>query len=143
MILGFLKPDQGSIRVNGFDVSKKLNEVRKIIGYVPDHVSLYPHLTGIENLDYFCRLAGLKYTVEELEHFLEMCTLQSIAFHQRLSIYSKGMIQKVGIAIAYAKKAQVYLLDEPSSGLDPIADEELSVLLKKLASQHNAIANPF
>ncbi|MEO1654172.1 MAG: AAA family ATPase, partial [Bacteroidota bacterium] len=58
---------------------------------------------------------------------------------KKVSEYSKGMRQKVGIAIAYAKKAQVYLLDEPASGLDPLASNELSDLLKKLASEGASI----
>ena len=86
-------------------------------------------------MDYFCRLAGLNYSKEELKDFLTVCGLQSEAHHQRVSGYSKGMRQKVGIAIAYAKNAEVYLLDEPASGLDPLASNELSKLLKKLASE--------
>ena len=108
-------------------------------GYIPENVSLYPYLSGIENLDYFCRLAGFNYSKEELSEFLNTCGLQSDAHHQRVSSYSKGMRQKAGIAIAYAKKAKVYLLDEPASGLDPLASNELSALLKKLAEEGAAI----
>ena len=61
--------------------------------------------------------------------------MASEAHVKKVSGYSKGMRQKVGIAIAYAKKAKVYLLDEPASGLDPLASNELSKLLKKLASE--------
>ena len=61
--------------------------------------------------------------------------MQAEAHPKKVSDYSKGMRQKVGIAIAYAKKAKVYLLDEPASGLDPLASNELSELLKKLASE--------
>lgn len=67
------------------------------------------------------------------------CGLQEEAHSQKVAGYSKGMRQKVGIAIAYAKKAEVYLLDEPASGLDPLASNELSELLKKLASEGAAI----
>ncbi|MGH1366927.1 MAG: ABC transporter ATP-binding protein [Calditrichia bacterium] len=135
MILGFLKPESGSISVGDMDVSLKENEVRTMIGYIPEDVNLYPYLSGLENLDYFSRLAGLKYTQTELTNFLNTCGLQSEAHTKRVSDYSKGMRQKVGIAIAYAKKARVYLLDEPASGLDPLASNELSVLLKKLADE--------
>ena len=61
--------------------------------------------------------------------------MQKEAHRKKVSDYSKGMRQKVGIAIAYAKNAQVYLLDEPASGLDPLASNELSALLKKLAAE--------
>ena len=139
MLLGFLQPDSGSLRINQLDVAKNTEKARKITGYIPENVSLYPYLTGMENLDYFCRLAGFTYSNEELVDFLNTCGLQSEAHHQRVSGYSKGMRQKVGIAIAYAKKAKVYLLDEPASGLDPLASNELSALLKKLASEGAAI----
>lgn len=135
MLLGFLNPDSGKVQINDIDATKNAKDARKIIGYIPENVNLYPYLSGVENLDYFCRLAGLKYSKTELQDFLASCGLQSEANDQKVSAYSKGMRQKVGIAIAYAKKAKVYLLDEPASGLDPLASKELSILLKKLASE--------
>jgi len=139
MLLGFLPPDSGTVSINQLNVSKKADEVRNLIGYIPENVNLYSYLSGIENLDYFCRLAGLKYTQNELQDFLTTCGLQKEAHRKRVSGYSKGMRQKVGIAIAYAKKVKVYLLDEPASGLDPLASNELSELLKKLADEGAAI----
>ncbi|MEM6380195.1 MAG: ABC transporter ATP-binding protein, partial [Bacteroidota bacterium] len=135
MLLGFLKPDAGTVQINDLDTTQKAKDVRKMVGYIPENVNLYPYLTGLENLDYFCRLAGLKYSKSELKEFLLTCGLQGEAHNKKVSEYSKGMRQKVGIAIAYAKKAQVYLLDEPASGLDPLASNELSALLKKLAAE--------
>jgi ABC-2 type transport system ATP-binding protein len=126
LLLGFLSPDSGTIAM-GENTSAE-------IGYIPENVNLYPYLSGIENLDYFSKLAGLKYSNSELSQFLSECGLQAEAHHKRTEAYSKGMRQKVGIAIAYAKKAKVYLLDEPASGLDPLASNELSTLLKKLAA---------
>lgn len=139
MLLGFLKPDNGNTLVDGIDTSLQPDEARKLIGYIPENVSLYPYLTGIENLDYFCRLAGRKYHKKELSNFLTVCGLQAEFHNNRTETYSKGMRQKVGIAIAYAKKAKVYLLDEPASGLDPLASNELSGLLTKLADEGAAI----
>jgi ABC-2 type transport system ATP-binding protein len=135
MLLGFLRPDSGTVKINELDTFQKAQEVRKLIGYIPENVNLYPYLSGIENLDYFCQLAGLKYVKNDLQNFLSNCGLQSEAHHKKVSEYSKGMRQKVGIAIAYSKKAKVYLLDEPASGLDPLASNELSDLLKKLAAE--------
>lgn len=139
ILLGFLKPDDGKTLVNGIDTSSDADVARKQIGYIPENVNLYPYLTGIENLDYFCKLAGKKYSKSELSDFLTACGLQAEAHSKRTETYSKGMRQKVGIAIAYAKQAKVYLLDEPASGLDPLASNELSVLLKKLAAEGAAI----
>ncbi len=136
LILGFLKPDSGNIKIAGF----ASNHVQShMMGYIPENVNLYPYLTGVENLDYFCKLAGLIYTKKELSAYLTECGLSLEAHTKLTSRYSKGMRQKVGIAVAYAKKAQVYLLDEPASGLDPVSSNELSELLKKLASNGAAI----
>ena len=131
LLLGFLKPDSGSLTISGN--SKNINASG--IGYIPENVNLYPYLSGLENLDYFCKLAKLNYSKKELAQFLSDCGLQNDAHNKRTESYSKGMRQKVGIAIAYAKKAKVYLLDEPASGLDPLASNELSEMLKKLASE--------
>ncbi len=135
MLLGFLNPDSGAIFINAIDAVKNPEATRKLIGYIPENVNLYPYLSGLENLEYFCKLAGLNYKAKELTNFLTSCGLENQAHKKRVSGYSKGMRQKVGIAIAYAKNAAVYLLDEPASGLDPLASNELSNLLQKLASE--------
>ncbi|WP_345990033.1 ABC transporter ATP-binding protein [Chryseobacterium sp. Chry.R1] len=139
MLLGFLKPDMGITKINDVDTSIDAKKAREAIGYIPENVNLYPYLTGIENLHYFCKLAGKNYNTEELSDILNTCGLQRDSHNKRTGAYSKGMRQKVGIAIAYAKKAKVYLLDEPASGLDPLASNELSALLKKLAKEGAAV----
>ena len=137
LILGFLEPDEGTIQIVNDLVDSKNRS--SLIGYIPENVNLYSYLSGIENLDYFCKLSGFDYNTDELSNFLNECGLQTSAHNKRISSYSKGMRQKVGIAIAYAKKAQIYLLDEPASGLDPLSSNELSDLLKKLAANGSAI----
>ncbi|NRB63449.1 MAG: ABC transporter ATP-binding protein [Saprospiraceae bacterium] len=139
MLLGFIKPDSGDVQIQQKDCFNQSGEIRKLIGYIPENVNLYPYLSGVENLNYFCTLAGHHYAKSQLQDFLITCGLEPDAHHQRVSNYSKGMRQKVGIAIAFAKKANVYLLDEPASGLDPMASNELSVLLTKLADTGAAI----
>lgn len=133
LLLGFLKADKGEI--NMVDNNDNLVIQQDKIGYIPENVNLYPYLTGVENLDYFSKLAGLKFNSEELYSFLIQCGLEESAFNKSISEYSKGMRQKVGIAIAYAKNAKIYLLDEPASGLDPLSSNELSILLKKMSER--------
>ena len=96
---------------------------------------LYPSLTAVENLDYFSGIAGKNLSTTALKETLQESGLQSEAFDQRISTFSKGMRQKVGIAIALAKEAKVLLLDEPTSGLDPKASNEFGLLLKKLKAK--------
>tara|TARA_B100001175_G_C19424712_1_gene597978 strand:+ start:366 stop:1061 length:696 start_codon:yes stop_codon:yes gene_type:complete len=133
LILGFLEPDNGVINMANIEDGSEVN--RDKIGYIPENVNLYPYLSGIENLDYFSRIAGLKFTNTQLNSFLLECGLNREDFQKSISEYSKGMRQKVGIAIAYAKNAKIYLLDEPASGLDPLSSNELSMLLKKMSEK--------
>jgi ABC-2 type transport system ATP-binding protein len=139
LFLGFLEPTSGQAFINGISVAENPQEIRKHLAYIPETVMLYPNLTGIENLQYFSSLAGFDYSKKELGGLLDTAGLQSKAFDQRLSGYSKGMRQKVGIAIAVAKEAKVLLLDEPTSGLDPKASNEFSAIIKTLAARGTAI----
>ena len=133
LLLGFLRPDSGSIEI--IDSTNNKTITNNEIGYIPENVNLYPYLSGLENLDYFCRIAGIKFNSSELKSLLNECGLEHDAYNKPTSDYSKGMRQKVGIAIALAKNAKIYLLDEPASGLDPMASNELSEILKKLSSK--------
>ena len=139
IFLGFVKPTEGVTKINGISVVDHPEETKKFIAYIPETVLLYPNLTGVENLKFFSFLAGFDYDNEALTNFLSKAGLQSDAHHNRLGGYSKGMRQKVGIAIAIAKKAKVLLLDEPTSGLDPKASNEFSEILKELASERTTI----
>ena len=139
IFLGFVKPTEGAAKINGISVVDHLEETKKFIAYIPETVLLYPNLTGVENLKFFSSLAGFDYDNEALTNFLSKAGLQADAHHNRLGGYSKGMRQKVGIAIAIAKKAKVLLLDEPTSGLDPKASNEFSEILKELASEGTTI----
>ncbi|MCF0063260.1 ABC transporter ATP-binding protein [Dyadobacter chenwenxiniae] len=139
LFLGFIAPTEGNALINGISVAENPQEIKKYLAYIPETVMLYPNLTGIENLEYFSSLAGFDYSKKELGELLATAGLQSKAFDQRLAGYSKGMRQKVGIAIAVAKKAKVLLLDEPTSGLDPKASNEFSRIIKTLAANGTAI----
>jgi len=139
LFLGFIEPSGGTAAINSISVAEQPQEIKKYLAYIPETVMLYPNLTGLENLQYFSSLAGFDYSKAELGELLATAGLQAQAFDQRLAGYSKGMRQKVGIAIAVAKKAKVLLLDEPTSGLDPKASNEFSEILKTLAARGTAI----
>ena len=139
ILLGFLEPDEGEAFIDDIDVTANEDSARKKIGYISENVNLYDYLTGIENLNYFCKIAGEDYNDEALSKILNDCGLDSNVINKKVGSYSKGMRQKVGIAIAFAKKAKVLLLDEPASGLDPLASTELSSTLKSLAKKGTAV----
>ena len=138
-LLGFLTPDSGRALIDGLDVVAQPLETKRRLAYIPEQVNLYGYFSGVENLAYFSELAGHRYADAELRRFLADAGLQTAAHDQRVSGYSKGMRQKVGIAIALAKQAKALLLDEPTSGLDPSASHEFSQLLRKLRERGVAI----
>ena len=121
LFLGFHKPDSGVALIDGVNVQEDLTAARRRAAYLPETVALYDKLTGRENLAFFDRLAGQKHSADELSALLTEAGLADDAHDRRVGTYSKGMRQKVGIAIALAKGARALLLDEPLSGLDPSA----------------------
>lgn len=139
IFLGFTEASLGKASINGLEVKPNDNTTKKYIAYIPEVVQLYGNLSGTENLDFFSRLAGFKYSKELLSDFLSKSGLQADAHSKRLSTYSKGMRQKVGISIALAKNADVILMDEPTSGLDPKATAEFTEICKSLAQQGKTI----
>lgn len=140
LFLGFVEPTSGSALIHGLDVAAHPVETKRYIAYIPEQVMLYGNLTGVENLRYFSALAGHDhYTRDELLGFLTDAGLPPEAALRRVATYSKGMRQKVGIAVAVAKRAEALLLDEPTSGLDPKASNEFSALLSRLSAQGVAI----
>jgi len=139
LFLGFIEPSAGSALVGGIVVNDDPIAARHRLAYIPETVMLYGSLTGFENLEYFVRLGGHVPTPDELHAYLDRAGLQREAHDRPLKTYSKGMRQKVGVAIALAKRAEALLLDEPTSGLDPKASNEFSQLILTLARGGAAI----
>lgn len=137
IFLGFINKDSGQAFIADKEIEK--DETNQLTAYIPETVQLYGNLSGVENLNFFSRLAGFNYSTSELEDFLSKTGLQEDAQHNRLSSYSKGMRQKVGIAIALAKNAEVIFMDEPTSGLDPKATSEFTKICKQLAQMGKVI----
>jgi ABC-2 type transport system ATP-binding protein len=139
IFLGFIEPSGGQALINNTEVKPNNAETNKMIAYIPEIVQLYGNLSGIENLDFFSKLAGFSYSENELTAFLTKAGLQETAHASRLFTYSKGMRQKVGIAIALSKKADVIFMDEPTSGLDPKATAEFTAICQELANEGKSI----
>jgi ABC-2 type transport system ATP-binding protein len=131
VFLNFVDPSEGQALVGGLDVTREPLATKQLLAYIPEQVMLYGALSGLENLRYFAALAtGRKPVNAELLALLAQAGLDATAAERRVATYSKGMRQKVGIAIALAKNAKALLLDEPTSGLDPKAAAEFSQLLR-------------
>ena len=138
--LGFTEPTAGTVKICGIDVAKDPLEAKKHVAYVSENVMLYGNFTARQNLDFFTKLGGRKnVSDEDYERVLERVGLQREAFNRRVKGFSKGMRQKLGIAIAIMKDAEVILLDEPTSGLDPKSGAEFIQLLAELREEEKAI----
>jgi ABC-2 type transport system ATP-binding protein len=142
--LGFVRPGSGAVRVCGHEVGRNPMAARSQLAYVPENVALYGHLSARENIDYFLRLAGTEAGAgaggaERIESALSAVGLAASSWDRRLAGFSKGMRQKVAIALALARSVPVLLLDEPNTGLDPQATSEFNRLLQSLRAQQVAI----
>jgi len=140
LLLGLLRPTSGTALVKGVDVATQPIAARRHLAYVPEQAQLYPHLSGLENLGYFLGLAlASPPPPERLHALLREAGLPAEAITRPVSGYSKGMRQKVVLALALARQAEVLLLDEPTSGLDPVSIRELGLLIKRLSAQGAAV----
>jgi ABC-2 type transport system ATP-binding protein len=126
LFLGFTRPSSGEALVDGTPVDSDPIAARRLIAYVPEQVNIYPELSGVENLAYFAGLAGVpRLSGSEIAALFDTVGLPREARARRASTYSKGMRQKVALALSRAKRARALLLDEPTSGLDPSAVRDL------------------
>ena len=138
LFLGFIRPTSGKALINGVAVDAK-GSTNPMIAYIPEVVQLYGNMNGLENLKFFSQLSGHQHTQSELISLLRKAGLKEADHTKKLSQYSKGMRQKVGIAIALSKDAQAILMDEPTSGLDPKSTDEFTTICKELAHEGKTI----
>jgi ABC-2 type transport system ATP-binding protein len=138
-LLGFVKPAQGSLRVAGIDPVTDPDGARAKLAYLPENVALYEHLSALENADYLLALAGTRRSRQDIGQALAAAGLQEPAWTQRLAGFSKGMRQKVAIAVATLRQVPVLLLDEPTSGLDPRATGDFNRLIDGVRRRGGAV----
>jgi ABC-2 type transport system ATP-binding protein len=134
ILMGLIRPTEGSASILGCDVAE--SGFRDQIGFLPENPYFYPFLTAREILDFYARLCGVDSArrAARVDELLEVVNL-SYAADARLRTYSKGMLQRVGVAQALVNDPEVVFFDEPMSGLDPIGRKEIrDVLLSLRAS---------
>ncbi|MFQ5894889.1 MAG: ATP-binding cassette domain-containing protein [Nitrospinota bacterium] len=136
----FLPPTGGWAAVAGFDVTEKPLEVRKRIGYLPEHVPLYNDMTVRAYLGFVAEVKGLNYRERRraAARVVEDCGLRDVE-NRLIGHISKGYRQRVGLAQALINDPEVLILDEPTIGLDPAQIVEIRELIKNLAGDHTVI----
>jgi ABC-2 type transport system ATP-binding protein len=130
-LLGLLPVKQGSITINGVQVTKKNHDWKKAIAYLPEKFQLYPMLTGHENITFFAEAVGKTVDQDRIESVLGSVSLWDDRDVQ-VKKYSKGMLQRLGLAITLYQDSSILILDEPTSGIDPMGRKEILEVLKSL-----------
>ena len=138
IVTSFIPPDEGTATVCGFDVSKEPMEVRRRIGYLPEHNPLYKDMYVREYLGFIAGLHQLKKARQRVEEMIEMTGLVREQ-HKLIGALSKGYRQRVGLAQAMMHDPEVLILDEPTSGLDPNQLADIRKLIKQLGKKKTVI----
>jgi ABC-2 type transport system ATP-binding protein len=136
MLLGLSDISAGQARILGHDPAREPLAVKRGVGYLPDSVGFYDHLTAADNLHYTARLMRLPAGIREhkVSAALARVGLSEVA-HRKVGSFSRGMRQRLGLAEIVMKDARIAILDEPTNGLDPQASVELLELIRSLKSQ--------
>ena len=136
MLLGLTEPTEGEVRVLGFDPSRQPLSVKARVGYMPDQVGFYDELSARENLTYIARLNGIPRVQlnQRIDEALERVRLTDVA-DRRVSTFSRGMRQRLGLADVLIKRPQLIIMDEPTQGLDPELAREFLDLIRSLKEE--------
>ena len=136
MLIGLTEPTSGTVRVLGMDPARQALDVKRRVGYLPDAVGFYGRLTGRENLAYTAELNGIDplAAAERIPEVLSQVGLASAA-DRPTGAYSRGMLQRLGIADALLKDPAVLILDEPTTSIDPAGVGELLGLVRRLVEE--------
>ena len=136
MMLGLTEISEGKVSVLGFDPARAPLQVKRCVGYLPDSVGFYDHMTAVENLSYIAKLMGLSWAERSrrISEALTRVRLTEVA-NKRVATFSRGMRQRLGLAEIIVKRAEIAILDEPTSGLDPQATLEFLDLIGELKAE--------
>jgi len=136
LLVGALKADAGEISICGYDINRQTEQARSQFGYLSQRFSLYEDLSVLENIRFFAEVRGLKSNewLPRCMEILEFVGLEKFT-DRRAGLLSGGMKQKLGLASALVTKPRVLLLDEPTTGVDPVTRQDFWQLVIKLVSQ--------
>ena len=134
-ILDLIRPTAGTARIVGLDSHQDAVAIRDHIGYLPSDLSMYENLTGRDMINYFANLRG---GVDE-SHVHQLAERLDADLSRKIGDYSSGNRQKVGLILAFMSKPQVIIMDEPSTGLDPLVQREFQSMMREVASEGRTV----
>lgn len=139
IITGFISDFEGSVEVNGLDVRSHALEVKKTIGYLPEHNPLYVDMYVSEYLSFIARMFAIPGNIKkQIDHTIEITGLQAEQ-HKKITALSKGYRQRVGLASVLIHNPQVLILDEPTTGLDPNQIVEIRNVIAEVGKEKTVI----
>lgn len=136
LLCGALDPDSGSIQIKGFDIARQVDQAREHIGYMPQRFSLYENLSVLQNIVFFSDLYGIDKNArqERMNELLEFSRLTPFV-HRLAGQLSGGMKQKLALICTVIHRPQILLLDEPTTGVDPVSRRDFWKILHRLLSE--------
>jgi ABC-2 type transport system ATP-binding protein len=141
MLLGLLRPDEGTARINGYDIRKELVKAKKVMGYVPENPVLPERMTGWEFVNYVADIWRIPRGVdreEDIEDLLVLLNIQD-ASNDLIEAYSKGMAKKISLVAALIHRPKVLILDEVQAGIDPRGAATIKEILNGLKDRGASI----
>lgn len=138
MLTCFLPPTSGDIEVENMNIIDQQIEIKKLIGYLPEHNPLYLDMTVFDYLKFISEIREIPNFKARIKHVIAQCGLQGVV-HKPINTLSKGYKQRVGIAQAILHDPKILILDEPTSGLDPNQIAEIRELIKELGKEKTLI----
>jgi len=141
LLVGALKADSGEVSICGYDLNKQVENARSQFGYLSQRFSMYEDLTVLENIRFFAEVRGLKSNewLPRCNEILEFVGLEKFT-DRRAGLLSGGMKQKLGLASALVTRPKVLLLDEPTTGVDPVTRQDFWQLVIRLTTQADGVA---
>lgn len=139
VLLGLLNPNQGEVRIFGQSANRV--ESRRLVGYLPEAPYFYRYLTGMELVCHFARLSGMTHKKERRERALNVIEKVGLedARDRPIRTYSKGMLQRIGLAQALVQDPPLLILDEPTAGVDPIGAAEMARIILRLKEEGKTV----
>tara|TARA_Y100000591_G_scaffold7829_1_gene6227 strand:+ start:260 stop:1204 length:945 start_codon:yes stop_codon:yes gene_type:complete len=136
MITGYMVPTEGTISINGLDITNDTHEIQKQIGYLPELNPLYAEMRVYDYLEFLASIRDIKGSKfkDALSRVVEQCGLRGVV-HKNISDCSKGYKQRIGLAAAMIHDPKILILDEPVTGLDPNQIIEIRSLIKSLGKE--------
>ena len=132
MALGLLSIDEGTIEINGYDIKKNFEKAMESIGGIVENPDMYGYLTGRENLKLYARIRNIGN--DRIDEVIKLVDMEKAA-DMKVSKYSLGMKQRMGLALTLLHKPKILILDEPTNGLDPVGIKSLREILKKISKE--------